>query len=77
MREMSGRRAVSLVMYVRTRPTDTPVLRGQFDAPKKALVGAAPVSLVSFAERVVTTAVSVPPISIDGVVAPEDECQLL
>ena len=49
---------------------DAPVSRVQFDVPK-ALVVAAPVSMVSSAERVVTTAVSVP-ISFDGVVAVEN-----
>lgn len=59
-------------MRVRARSMDAAVLRGQFDAPMKALVMAAPVSLMPSAERVVPTAVSVP-FSGDGVIAVEDE----
>lgn len=57
---MSGRHAVSPVMRVRPQSMDVPVLRVQIDTPRKALVVAAPVSLVSSAERVVTAAVSIP-----------------
>ena len=69
--KIPGRRALSPVMRVRARSTEAPVSRVQFDTPKKALVVAAPVLLVSSAESVVSTAVSVQ-ISIDGVLAAED-----
>lgn len=48
---------------------DAPVSLVKFNAPKKALVVTAPA--VSSAERVVTTAVTVPS-SVEGVIAVED-----
>lgn len=57
-------------MRDRARTMDVPVSRLRLDTPWKALVVAIPVSLVSSAERVVFSVVSVP-ISTDSVVAVE------